>query len=105
MCGFVEADDGSFGEIYRQVVGPFTLDGCSPIDDFTLESSAAAFSRQNVECPLRPADYMSPVELKSVKQTETVQMGLSTEKETGSAALKAIEVEDVVIYNNLSSRL
>ena len=105
MCGFVEADDGSFGEIYRQVVGPFTLDGCSPIDDFTLESSAAAFSRQNVECPFRPVDYMSPVELKSVKQTETVQMGLSTEKETGSAALKAIEVEDVVIYNNLSSRL
>ena len=105
MCGFVEADDGSFGEIYRQVVGPFTLDGCSPIDDFTLESSAAASSRQNFECPLRPADYMSPVELKSVKQTETVQMGLSTEKETGSAALKAIEVEDVVIYNNLSSRL
>ena len=105
MCGFVEADDGSFGEIYRQVVGPFTLDGCSPIDDFTLESSAAAFSRQNVECPFRPADYMSPVELKSVKQAETVQMGLSTEKETGSAALKAIEVEDVVIYNNLSSRL
>ena len=105
MCGFVEANDGSFGEIYRQVVGPFTLDGCSPIDDFTLESSAAAFSRQNVECPFRPADYMSPVELKSVKQAETVQMGLSTEKETGSAALKAIEVEDVVIYNNLSSRL
>ena len=32
-------------------------------------------------------------------------MGLSTEKETGSAALKAIEVKDVVIYNNLSSRL
>ncbi len=105
MCGFVEADDGSFGEIYRQVVGPFTLDGCSPIDDFTLESSAAAFSRQNVECPFRPVDYMSPVELKSVKQAETVQMGLSTEKETGSAALKAVEVEDVVIYNNLSSRL
>ena len=105
MCGFVEAYDGSFGEIYRQVVGPFTLDGCSPIDDFTLESSAAAFSRQNVECPFRPVDYMSPVELKSVKQAETVQMGLSTEKETGSAALKAIEVEDVVIYNNLSSRL
>lgn len=105
MCGFVEAEDGSFGEIYRQVVGPFTLDGCSPIEDFTLESSAAAFSRQNVECPFRPADYMSPVELKSVKQAETVQMGLSTEKETGSAALKAIEVKDVVIYNNLSSRL
>ena len=105
MCGFVEAEDGSFGEIYRQVVGPFTLDGCSPIDDFTLESSAAASSRQNVECPFRPVDYMSPVELKSVKQAETVQMGLSTEKETGSAALKAIEVKDVVIYNNLSSRL
>lgn len=105
-CGFVEARDGSFGEIYRQIVGPFTFDGCSPIDDFVLDNGGGSlFSQQNFECPLRTSDNMSTIEPAYVKQVETMQMGLSTEKETAPSSLKAVEVEDVVIYNNLSSRL
>lgn len=106
VCGFVEAQDGSFGEIYRQIVGPFTFDGCSPIDDFVLDNGGGSlFSQQNFECPLRPSDNMSPIEPAFVKQVETVQIGLSEEKNTGSSALKAISVDNVVVYNNLSSRL
>lgn len=34
MCGFIETMDGNYGEIYRQLVGPFTKEGCSPISEF-----------------------------------------------------------------------
>ena len=35
LFGFVETEDGNFSELYRQLVGPFTEDGCSPIDEFS----------------------------------------------------------------------
>lgn len=34
LCGFIETDDGRFSELCRQKVGPFTLEGCSPEEEF-----------------------------------------------------------------------
>lgn len=34
LCGFVETKDGNFSKLYRMAVGPFTKEGCSPIDEF-----------------------------------------------------------------------
>lgn len=36
LCGYVETADGKFGEIYRQLVGPFTKEGCAPINEFVV---------------------------------------------------------------------
>lgn len=34
LFGFVETEDGNFSPLYRQLVGPFTEEGCSPIEEF-----------------------------------------------------------------------
>lgn len=33
LCGFVETQEGNYSELYLEVVGPFTKEGCAPIDE------------------------------------------------------------------------
>lgn len=51
LCGYVESEDGNFSELYRQVVGPFTKDGCSPVDGFVKAPAVA--DEPVVEMPSR----------------------------------------------------
>lgn len=47
MCGFVSTEDGNYSEIWREKIGPFTPEGCSPIDEFNepdLEPKTASLS-------------------------------------------------------------
>lgn len=46
LCGFVETEDGNFSALYRQLVGPFTEDGCSPIDEFNNPELSSASAPQ-----------------------------------------------------------
>lgn len=106
LCGFVETSDGNFGEIYRQVVGPFTLDGCSPIEEFDgaglgLTSSAPtscakSFSSDDGIIDIKPA---------FVTSLNNMQMGLSSSYDAGiRTGYKAIDVKDFVYYTNLHRR-
>ena len=62
LCGMVETTDGNFSELYRQKIGPFTPDGCSPIEELAgwpgLTSAAKAYALDinNIDrvSPLRP---------------------------------------------------
>ena len=62
LCGMVETTDGNFSALYRQKIGPFTPDGCSPIEGLAgwpgLSSAAKAYALDinNIDrvSPLRP---------------------------------------------------
>lgn len=41
LFGFVEAENGNFSRLYRQLIGPYDEDGCSPIDEFNPYAAAA----------------------------------------------------------------
>lgn len=61
LCGFVETEDGNFSELYRQVVGPFTEEGCSPIDEFNNPDLSSASAPQTAMSNVRfyePLDAM-----------------------------------------------
>lgn len=61
LCGFVETEDGNFSELYRQVVGPFTEEGCSPIEEFDNPDLSSASAPQAAMSDVRfyePLDAM-----------------------------------------------
>lgn len=96
LCGFVETEDGSFSELYRQTVGPFTLDGCSPIDQFEGNFAPAS---SNAAKALAPIDPMQTVSKGPEADTriQTVTAGTGLQKEAGKA-IKAEVSEGVRIY-------
>lgn len=91
LCGFVETEDGNFSELYRQLVGPFTEEGCSPIDEFNNPELSSASAPQAAMSNVKfyePLDSMWSIkgEVKPVQNAARAEVKINTagNKENGA---------------------
>lgn len=77
LCGFAETVDGNFSVLYREKIGPFTLEGCSPIDGLVGEGlQAPRFAMP------APRDYVTAPMVQ-----ENMNDGLSLRRDESSAGI------------------
>ena len=74
LCGFVETMDGNFSELYRMKVGPFTLEGCSPIDEYNPQ--------------------FAPAQAQSVSEVKAFSMELPTPEYNGRTSVTSVSMAD-----------
>lgn len=101
LCGFVETEDGNYSEIYRRVVGPYTLDGCSPIEDFNPQfAPAMAPFNADVFRPVSPLRPMTGEVFESASQVQNQPSQEQMDKKTGVSRIdvSAIEDNDVRVF-------
>lgn len=101
LCGFVETEDGNFSELYRQVVGPYTLEGCSPIEDFNPQfAPAMAPFNADVFRPVSPLRPMTGEVFESASQTQNQPSQEQMDKKTSVSRIdvSAIEDNDVRVF-------
>lgn len=72
FCGFAESKDGNFGAIYRQLVGPLTREGCSPIEGLVIPDATSA------NRPFHAPKFWSDYETEPVAQGPVTQIENTT---------------------------
>lgn len=100
LCGYVESHDGNFSELYRQVVGPFSLDGCSPIDGFNPQ-----FAPSQAKADAAPFFREDPMQaVNTTVKDRPVQPSMSevVVSETNTTVLKADVSDEVRLLHRIS---
>ncbi len=61
LCGFVETEDGNYSKLYRQLVGPFTEEGCSPIEGLDNPELSSAPAPQTALANIKFYEPVNPM--------------------------------------------